>query len=53
MEKITVEVNGKEVNLTEFPEKILRNAIMGMLKSLHGVEDIQSAVIKLKKEKKD
>ena len=48
--KITVEVNGKEVKLTEFPTKIIVNVLEGMLKSLHGVDEIKSAVVKLSAE---
>ena len=34
--KIEIEVNGEEIELTEFPAKIIVNAILGMLKSLEG-----------------
>ena len=47
MEKIEVEVNGKAIKLTEFPAKIIMNAIIGMLKALRGVEEIENAVIRL------
>ncbi len=50
MEKIDIEVNGEAIKLTEFPAKIIRNAIIGMLKSLRGVEEIENAVIRLGKE---
>ncbi len=49
MKKIKVEVNGKQIKLTEFPAKIMMNAIMGMLQSLRGVEEIDNAVIRLEK----
>ena len=45
--KIEIKVNGKNIKLTEFPAKIIQNAIIGMLKSLHGVKDISQAEIRL------
>jgi len=45
--KITVQVNGKAIKLTEFPSKIMVNVLEGMLKSLRGVDEITTAVIKL------
>ena len=50
MKKIEIEVNGKGIKLTEFPAKIIMNAIIGMLKSLRGVEEIENAVIRLRVE---
>ena len=50
MEKIKIEVNGKAVKLTEFPAKIIMNAIIGMLKALRGVDEIENAVIWLGEE---
>ena len=47
MTKIEIEVNGVAIKLTEFPAKIIMNAIIGMLKSLRGVEEVESAVIRL------
>ena len=52
MELIEIEINGKSVKLTEFPAKIIKNTIIGMLQSLHDVEEIASVVIKLGKERK-
>jgi hypothetical protein len=49
MYKIEIKVNGSEVKLTEFPAKIIQNAIIGMMKSLHGVEEIEDAVIRIRK----
>jgi molybdopterin-guanine dinucleotide biosynthesis protein MobB len=40
--KIRVQVNGKSIPLTEFPEDILLKTLLGMLSSLHGVETIDS-----------
>ena len=50
MEKIEIEVNGEAIKLTEFPAKIIMNAIIGMLKALRGVEEVESAVIRLGEE---
>jgi len=47
MEKIEVEVNGEAIELSGFPAKIIMNAIIGMLKSLRGVDEIEKAVIRL------
>jgi hypothetical protein len=52
MEKIEIEVNGKAIELSGFPAKIIKNAIIGMLKALRGVDEIESAVIRLGKETK-
>ena len=50
MDKIEIEVNGKAVKLTEFPAKIIMNAIICMLKALRSVEEIENAVIRLGEE---
>jgi len=47
MEKIEIEVNGEAIELSGFPAKIIMNAIIGMLKSLRGVDEIENAVIRL------
>jgi molybdopterin-guanine dinucleotide biosynthesis protein MobB len=47
--KLTVMVNGKEIPLTEFPEQILLNTIVGMLRSLKGVRQINEVSIQLKR----
>ena len=47
MDKIEIEVNGEAIKLTGFPAKIIKNAIIGMLQSLRGVEEIENAVIRL------
>jgi len=46
MDKISVKVNGKTVQLTEFPTEIIKNTICGMLKSLKGVDEIKDVEIK-------
>ena len=48
MEKISIKVNGKEIILTEFPKDIIKNTIVGMLKSLKGVEKIKDVEIRFK-----
>ena len=48
MEKISIKVNGKEIPLTEFPTDIIKNTIVGMLKSLKGVEKIEDVEIRFK-----
>jgi len=47
MDKIEIEVNGESIKLTGFPAKIIKNTIIGMLKSLRGVDEVESAVIRL------
>ena len=47
MHKIQVKINDEEVELTDFPAKIIVNAIIGMLGSLRGVDEIRTAVIEL------
>ena len=49
MTNISIEINGKIIPLTDFPAKIIANTIIGMLKSLRNVEEIESVVIKLEK----
>jgi len=50
MEQIEIEVNGEEIELSGFPAKIIMNAIIGMLRSLRGVDEIEKAVIRLGKD---
>jgi hypothetical protein len=47
---ITIDVNNKRIELTEFPTKIIINVILGILQSLRGVDEIDSAVISLSTE---
>jgi len=47
MKEISIKVNGKQISLTEFPSDIIKNTIIGMLKSLKGVgEKIENVEIK-------
>ena len=48
--KITIEVNGKEVELTEFPAKIITNILLGILESLRGVDEINMAEFRISAE---
>jgi len=48
--KISVEINNEKVELTEFPTKIIINVLLGMLQSLHGVDEVQTAVVRLEAE---
>lgn len=45
MAKISIKVNGKQIQLTEFPADFIKNTITGMLKSLKGVKDIKKVEI--------
>ena len=45
--KIKIVVNEKEVNLSEFPARIITNTVIAMLKSLSGIDEIKSAVVTL------
>lgn len=45
MSDMNIKVNGKNIPLTEFPEDIIKNAILGMLKSLKGIEKIEDVEI--------
>ena len=47
MKEISIRVNGKQIPLTEFPSDIIKNTIIGMLKSLKGVDEkIENVEIK-------
>jgi len=45
MSNISIKVNGEIINLTDFPEEIIKNSIIGMLKSLKGVDEIKNVEI--------
>jgi hypothetical protein len=51
MEEITINVNGKEVPLTEFPKNIIIKTILAMLQELKGVDEIKTVEIRIKIEK--
>ena len=39
---LQLQVNGKSIPLSEFPEEIILKTVLGMLSSLHGVDSIES-----------
>jgi hypothetical protein len=47
MNKTNVYINGKQIILTEFPKEFIQNTIVGMLKSLKGVDEIKNIKIKI------
>lgn len=47
---VEIKVNGEEIPLTDFPEDIIYNTIIGMVKSLKGVNEIKNLEIKIKNE---
>ena len=49
MYEIKITVNGKEIELSGFPGEIISEAVVAMLKTLRGVEEVKDAVIELKK----
>lgn len=49
LQHLRITVNGKNIPLTEFPEQMITNMIIGMLSTLKGVQDINEVTIKLKR----
>jgi len=49
LQKLRITVNGKNIPLTEFPEEFITNTLEGMLRSLKGVDCIDTVTIQLKK----
>jgi molybdopterin-guanine dinucleotide biosynthesis protein MobB len=47
-EDLTIEVNGVKLPLKEFPKKIVKNTLLGMISSLHGSEKIQTLKIEMR-----
>ena len=45
--KTELKVNGKKIGLSEFPDEFISNAILGMISSLKGVEDVQTVELSL------
>lgn len=43
----TIEVNGEKIKLTDFPHTIITETVLAMLRTLRGVEEIRSAVIRV------
>jgi molybdopterin-guanine dinucleotide biosynthesis protein MobB len=49
LQRLCIAVNGRNIPLTEFPEQILTNTIVGMLGSLKDVQNIKEFTIQLKR----
>jgi molybdopterin-guanine dinucleotide biosynthesis protein B len=49
LQRLRLTVNGKNIPLTEFPEQIITNTIVGMLGSLKDVQNIEEVTIQLKR----
>jgi molybdopterin-guanine dinucleotide biosynthesis protein MobB len=47
-ENLIIEVNGVKLPLKDFPQKLVQNALIGMVSSLHGGEKIKTFKIELK-----
>ena len=45
--KTSLEVNGKDIPLTEFPDEFIQNTILGMISSLKGVKNIETVTLSL------
>jgi len=48
MDEMKILVNGKEIPLTEFPKDFIKSTIIGMLKPLKGVKEINEVEIRFK-----
>lgn len=46
--RLSITVNGQDIQLSEFPEQIITNTLIGMIKSLKGVDEINEVFIQLK-----
>ena len=49
MYDIKITVNGEEIELSGFPGEIISEAIVAMLKTLRGVDEIENAVVQIEK----
>ena len=47
MSEVKLTVNGSDIPLSEFPEQFIENTILGMIKSLKGVNEIKTVTITL------
>lgn len=45
MDDIIVKVNDKQIPLTDFPAEFIKSTILGMLKTLKGVDEIKKVEI--------
>jgi hypothetical protein len=48
LQHLCITVNGRNIPLTDFPEQIITNTIVGMLSSLKDVPNIKEVTIQLK-----
>ena len=49
LQRLCIAVNGRNILLTDFPEQIITNTIVGMLGSLKDVQNIKEVTIQLKR----
>ena len=49
MYDIKITVNGEEIELSGFPGEIISEAIVAMLKTLRGVDEIENTVVQIEK----
>jgi len=42
MSKMILKVNGKKIPLSGFPKEFMKNAIVGMVQTLKGVEQVKT-----------
>lgn len=47
-DNLLIEVNGVRLPLKDFPQTIIKNALLGMMSSLHGAEEIKTLKIEIK-----
>ncbi len=50
-ENLVIEVNGIKLPLKDFPQKMVQNALIGMISALHGGEEIKTLKIELRENK--
>ncbi len=51
--QVELEINGKEIELNDFVENFISQTVIGMVKSLRGVGDIETINLKVLKKAKD
>ena len=49
LQRLCIAVNGRNIPLTDFPEQIITNTVVGMLGSLKDVQNIKEFTIQLKR----
>jgi molybdopterin-guanine dinucleotide biosynthesis protein B len=49
LQRLCITVNGRNISLTDFPEQIITNTIIGILGSLKAVQNIKEVTIHLKR----